>query len=104
MEWFIIIALFGLAIAGFVMVADQNSSKDAVAAKLTQVSGFSPERTLVKASMTHGRRGISLDSKSKTACLIVQDEIVHVPFSDILESEVIVDGTTVTKEGVRIFV
>lgn len=64
--------------------------------QLNSLPDFNPEKTLAK--INNGKfKGISLDPSSKKICLINDKTFVVKPFTDVIEAEVKIDGTTITK-------
>ena len=64
--------------------------------QLNQLPNFKPKKTLIKYYIT-GNKGISIDDDSKQICLIVNNQLILKPFTDIIETQVVVDGKTITK-------
>lgn len=64
--------------------------------QLNQLPNFKPKKTLIKYYVA-GNKGISLDDDSKQICLIVNNQLILKPFTDIIETQVVVDGKTITK-------
>lgn len=64
--------------------------------QLNQLPNFKPKKTLIKYYIS-GNKGISLDDDSKQICLIVNNQLILKPFTDIIETQIVVDGKTITK-------
>lgn len=96
MVW-VFLAFVAMGIISSVSAYNRKKKKSLVKTLISELPEFVPDRTLLKKSMSHGLRGLSVDLNEKKLCLIVEDLLIQVPFSKILESEVIVDGATVTK-------
>jgi hypothetical protein len=94
----IVLGLLALSIWGFMQTAKQSNQKQEIEAKIKQIPGFTSSKTLVKTGlMTREPRGFSIDPESQQICLIGGGKLRLLPFSMILESEVVVDGQTVNK-------
>lgn len=96
----IIAAIFGLillALWGFYQVDSGNESKKSAVSTIA-TDEFHPERTLVKFPMsTNALAGVAIDASHTMLCLISGEDRRYIAAIDLIESEVVVDGKTVTK-------
>ena len=66
--------------------------------QLNNLPDFHPEKTLIKHPYDQMiAMGICLDGSSKKICLIQGNTLTVKPFTDIVEAQIVVDGTTITK-------
>lgn len=95
--WLIIIGLFALAIWGFVDISSKSQKKQDMGKSLA-TDTFKPDRVLIKApAYGNSVAGVAVDAPRKTVCLINGDSKRYIDSSDLIESEVQVDGKSVTK-------
>tara|TARA_R110000796_G_scaffold227446_1_gene344216 strand:- start:2147 stop:2839 length:693 start_codon:yes stop_codon:yes gene_type:complete len=89
--------MFGLAIWGFTQNANNKEKKEGVKNNITK-DGFKPDSLLIKIPLGSNKLiGIAIDRTSNKICLIDEDTKRYIDSIDIIESEVLIDGKTVTK-------
>lgn len=125
MEIIIIIVVILFVIA-FIVAMNQATTgleyEINVLTKLKEMPNFTPVKTIIKQCNQRGLDnealktadrdnfketlkeslkplllGLSLDDKSKQICLIKNENLTLIPFADVIEMQVILDGETVTK-------
>lgn len=93
----VIAALFGLAIWGFSQVTGNQQKKDEMPQKIKN-EDFNPDKIVVKTPLsTNVIVGIALDNASNKVCLIEGESTRYIDSRDLIESEVLIDGKSVTK-------
>ena len=94
---FVVAGMFGLAIWGFTQNANNKEKKEGVKNNITK-DGFKPDSLLIKIPLGSNKLiGIAIDRTSNKICLIDEDTKRYIDSIDIIESEVLIDGKTVTK-------
>lgn len=93
----VIAALFGLSIWGFAQNANNKEKKEGIHRKI-RTENFNPDSVLVKTPLGSNRLvGIAIDRASSRVCLIDGETKRYIDSNDLIESEVLIDGKTVTK-------
>lgn len=95
---FVIGGLLALAIFGFVSVSSQRNKKTKLREMVDSQDGFQSSHFLVKIPLKVPiPAGIAIDDQSNQICLITGVSLRFMGFSDIIESEVLAGGKTITK-------
>ena len=95
--WIVIIALLALSAFGFVRISINKQNKEGIREKI-QNDNFKPDEVLVK--VPNGGSipvGAALDRTNNKLCLIIGESYRYLDGQDLIESEVLIDGKTVTK-------
>lgn len=99
MSTIIIIGLIILVVLGIIMFTATKQGLEQgqkLSQSLNNIPDFTPEKTLVK--MNAGKfKGISIDSSTKKICFINDETFLVKPFQDVIETQINIDGSTVTK-------
>jgi len=94
----IIVALVGLAIFGFMQTSGAKQKKGDLRSLVDSQSGFESLHFIAKVPLsTNIPAGLAVDDSSKQLCVIHGDSTRLYDYKDIVESEVIIDGKSVTK-------
>lgn len=95
--WIIVAAMFGLAVWGLVENSKNKEKKNDIK-KAIKNEKFNPDSVLVKVPAKGNHLvGIAIDRSSNRLCLISGEDYRYLNCSELIESEVIIDGKTVTK-------
>src|SRR5690606_13701944 len=89
--------LIGLLIFGICNSKQMKNEKIGIEENLKNLPNFSPYKTIIKSNIYGIHMGISIDVNSHQICLIRHKDFIVKPFSSILETEIIIDGSTITK-------
>ena len=92
----IISILLVLGVAGFWMVQAAAGKKEFALARLASVPDFTASKTLLKCALLIPE-GVAIDEGRGKICLIAGEQYRVFGFSDLVESEVLVDGVSQTK-------
>lgn len=93
----VIIGMFGLAIWG-IIENDKNKGKKDDTKNVIKTDNFNPDNVLVKTpSSTNQVVGVAIDRNSNQVCLIEGESFRYIKSNELIESEVMIDGKTVTK-------
>lgn len=93
----VIAGMFGLAIWGFAQNANNKEKKEGIQKQIIN-DDFNPDSLLVKTPLGSNHLvGIAIDRASNRVCLIEGETKRYVDSIDLIESEVLIDGKTVTK-------
>ena len=94
----IIVALIGLAIFGFMQTSGAKQKKEDIRSLVDSKSGFQSSHFIAKVPLsTNILAGLAVDDSSKQLCIIHGHFTQFYDYKDIIESEVIIDGKSVTK-------
>lgn len=94
----IIVALVALAIFGFMQTSGAKQKKEELRDLVDSKSGFESSHFIAKVPLsTNIPAGFAVDDSSKQLCVIHGDAARLYNYKDIVESEVIIDGKSVTK-------
>ena len=99
MSTIVIVVLVILVVLGVVMFTATKQGLEQgqkFSESLNNIPDFTPGKTLVK--MNGGKlKGISIDSSTKKICFINDKTFLVKPFQDVIETQLNIDGSTVTK-------
>jgi hypothetical protein len=96
--WIIIIALIGLAIFGFMQTIGAKQKKENLRKLVDSQSGFDSSHFIAKIPLsTNIPAGLAVDDSSRKLCVLHGDTTKLYDYEEIIESEVIIDGKSVTK-------
>ncbi len=94
----IIVALIGLAIFGFIQTSGAKQKKEDIRSLVDSQSGFKSSHFIAKVPLsTNILAGLAVDDSSKQLCIIHGHSTRLYDYKDIIESEVVIDGKSVTK-------
>jgi hypothetical protein len=92
----IIIIVLILGVFLYVEISKNVKNIQQVDDKLKSLPGFNSEKLLLKSQ--DGRlKGLSIDSVNRKICFIDGTNLIVKPFRDVLEAELKIDGSTITK-------
>lgn len=96
--WLIIAIFAALAIFGFAQLAVSKHKKQDLRRLVDNQKGFNSSHFLVKVPLsTTTPVGLAVDDSAQKICLIVGNNLRVIGYGDLIESEVVVDGHSVTK-------
>lgn len=97
--WLLItIAAVGLAIFGFMQTSGAKQKKEDLRKLVDSQNGFKSSHYMTKIPLsTNIPAGLAVDDSTKKLCVIHGDAIRLYDYKEIIESEVIIDGKSVTK-------
>lgn len=95
---FVIVGLIGLAIFGFMQTSGAKEKKDAIRQAIDSQDGFCSSHFVAKVPLsTNILSGLGVDDTTKKICVIQAESYRFYEYQDLIESEVIIDGKSVTK-------
>lgn len=97
--WIIItVALVGLSIFGFMQTSGAKQKKEDLRGLVDSQNGFESSHFIAKVPLsTNIPAGLAVDDSSKQLCIIHGNVTRLYGYKDIIESEVVIDGKSVTK-------